>query len=157
MTIGRKRQDTERDRLAEELAGLRADIRELRAEKDSTQQLTKLHRDVETLKLEKGRLEEDNARRIRETEHKVGLLKTKQDHDVANAKRETKVEVREENLAADKQRFEDEMKFQRDHLQREVGRIEDILGKILERLPVIDVSLNGAAGSRKPSRAKGED
>jgi uncharacterized protein (UPF0335 family) len=153
VTIGRKRQDTERDRLAEELAGLRADIKELRAEKDSTGQLTKLRRDVETLKLEKDRLEETNARKVREVEHKTGLLRTQQEHEVANARRETELQVREENLKADKKRFEDEMKFQRDHLQREVGRIEDILGKILERLPVIDVSLNGAAGTRKSRSA----
>ena len=137
MTMLRNR-NTDRDRLADELAGIKAEIKALRAE-----------RDIERLKLEKARLVEDNDRKIRETEHKVGLLKTTQDHDVANARRETKLQVREENLAADKERFKAEMDFQREHFQREVDRIEDILGKVLERLPNIDASLNGRLGAGK--------
>ena len=146
-------EDAERARLADELAGLRAEIKALRDERDSVQELTDLRRDVERLKLEKDRLAEDNARKIRETEHKVGLLKTKQDHEVANAKRETKVEVREENLSADKKRFEDEMKFQREHMQREVDRFDGIAKALMERLPTIEVELSGAArtSSRKAS------
>ncbi len=143
------KQDDGRERLADELAGLKAEIKALRTERGKTQELTRLDRAVETLKLEKGRLVENNDRKIRETEHKVGLLKTKQDHDVENARRETRLAVREENLAADKERFKAEMDFQREHLQREVTRIEDILGKILDRLPVIEVELTGPAKTRK--------
>ena len=141
--------DDERQHLADELSGLKAEIKALRTERDKTAQLTQLKRDVEDLKLEKARLVEDNDRKIRETEHKVGLLKIKQDHDVGNARRETKLEVREENLAADKQRFADEMTFQRKHLQGEVNRIESILSKILDRLPTIEVELTGPAKTRK--------
>jgi chromosome segregation ATPase len=143
--------DDERTRLADELAALKGEIKALRSERDNTEQLAKLRRDVEQLKLEKDRLTEDNARKIRETEHKVGLLKTKQDHDVANARRETKLEVREENLTADKKRFEDEMAFQREHMQREVDRFDGIAKALMERLPTIEVELSGAArtGPRK--------
>src|SRR5258708_16297621 len=148
------RQDDGRERLADELAGLKAEIKALRTERDKTAQLTRLGHDVETLKLEKARLSEDNERKIRETEHKVGLLKTKQDHDVENARRETKLAVREENLAADKQRFAGEMTFQRKHLQGEVDRIESILGKILDWLPTIEVELTGPAKTRKASRGE---
>jgi hypothetical protein len=143
------RHSTDRDRLAGELAELKAEIKALRTERDSTAQLTTLRQDIERLKLEKDRLVENNDRKIRETEHKVGLLKTKQDHDVANARRETGLAVREENLKADKQRFADEMTFQREHFQREVDRIEDILGKVLERLPNIEASLTGGARSKR--------
>lgn len=144
-------EDTERSRLADELAGLRAEIKALRAERDSTEQVTKLKREIEQLKLEKDRLTEDNARKIRETEHKVGLLKTRQDHEVANARRETELEVREKNLAADKKRFETEMAFQREHMQREVDRFDGIAKALMERLPVIEVSLDGPVA--KPSRS----
>ena len=145
------RQDTARERLADELAGLRAEIKALRGERDSTAQVSALRRDVEKLKLEKDRLTEDNDRKIRETEHKVGLLKTTQDQGVAHATRLAKLEVREENLAADRERFKAEMDFQREHLQREVTRVEDILAKVLERLPSIEVELSGQArtGTRK--------
>jgi len=140
--------DEARERLADELAGLRAEVKALRTERDEAEEAVALRRDVERLKLEKDRLTEDNARKIRETEHRVGLLKTKQDHDVENARRETRLEVREENLKADKERFRAEMDFQREHLQREVSRVEDILSKVLERLPTIDVELSGQAASR---------
>jgi hypothetical protein len=146
-----RKQDEERTRLADELAGLRAEIKALREERDDTERLTKLRADVERLKLEKDRLSEDNARRIRETEHKVGLLKTQQDHDVDHARRMAKLEVREENLSADRKRFEGEMKFQREHMQREVDRFDGIAKALMERLPTIEVELSGPAraSSRK--------
>lgn len=144
-------EDEGRERLADELAGLKAEIKALRAEKDSTAQLSKLRADVETLKLEKDRLTEENARKIRETEHKVGLLKTKQDHEVANARRETELEVREGNLAAKEAQFKSEMAFQREHMQREVDRFDGIAKALMERLPTIEVELTGPAraSSRK--------
>lgn len=143
--------ESERTRLADELAGLRAEIKALRRERDDSRELLGLKETIEELKLEKDRLIEDNSRKIRETEHKVGLLKTKQDHDIENARRETKLEVREHNLEADKTRFKDEMEFQRKHLQGEVERIDGILGKILERLPNINASLSGNIGNGRSS------
>lgn len=149
------RKDPARDRLADEIADMKAEIKALRTERDNTAQVRRLEQDVEKLKLEKARLTEDNDRRIRETEHKVGLLKTKQDHDVEHATRLAKLQIREENLSADRERFQAEMEFQREHLQREVDRVESILGKVLERLPNIDAALtvgigNNGNGHRSP-------
>lgn len=154
MTRRREAEDTERTRLADELAGLKAEIKALREERDSTEQVTRLRREVETLKIEKDRLTEENARKIRETEHKVGLLKTKQDHDVEHATRMAKLEVREANLTAERERFEAEMKFQREHMQREVDRFDGIARALMERLPTIEVELTGPA--RATSKRAGD-
>lgn len=143
--------DAERDKLAEELAGLRADVKALKSERDETAERNRLRDQIAELKREKATLAEESARKIRETEHKTGLLKTKQEHEVANARRETELSVREENLKADKQRFAGEMEFQREHLQGEVDRIDSVLKAILERLPVIDVALSGDAAPRSSS------
>ena len=144
--------DEERDRLAVELAGLRADVKALKSERDETAERNRLRDSIEQLKREKATLTEDNTRKIRETEHKTGLMKQKTDQDIANARRETELKVREENLKADKQRFADEMEFQRKHLQGEVDRIDGLLRAILERLPSIDVALSGSATPRPASR-----
>ena len=101
----RPESDADRAAVLEELAGLRADVKALRTEREDRAELNGLRDAVEKLKREKASLVEDNDRKIRETEHKVGLLKTKQDHDIAHAKRTTELEVREANLAADKERF----------------------------------------------------
>ena len=148
------RRDEKRDRLADEIAGLTVEVKGLRRERDDMPRVTELERDIERLKLEKARLTEQNDRKIRETEHKVGLLKTKQDHDVEHATRMAKLQVREENLAADRERFKAEMDFQREHLQREVTRVEDILAKVLERLPNIDAALKVGIGT---SNGRGHD
>jgi hypothetical protein len=140
------------DRLAEELAGLRAEVKALRKERDSTAELLTLREDVERLKLEKARLVEDNDRKIRETEHKTGLLKIKQDHDVEHARRMAQVEVREQNLDADRKRFQAEMDFQRKHMQREVDRFDGIAKALMERLPTIEVNLDGKASTGKKGR-----
>jgi hypothetical protein len=144
--------DAERDKLAAEIAELRVVIEALRTERDETGRVKKLRGDVEKLELEKARLTEDSNRKIRETEHKTGLLKTKQEHDVEHARRMAVLEVREENLVADRGRFEAEMKFQRDHFDQRADRQDEILKAILERLPVIDVALTGGATPRPASR-----
>lgn len=149
--------DVERGRLADELAALKGEVKALRAERDSTAALSKVRDEVASLKREKAGLVEENDRKIRETEHKVGLLKTQQDHEISNARRETKLEVREENLKADKDRFKAEMDFQRVHLQREVDRIESILGQVLERLPKIDARLTGRVGAAPASAEEKKD
>jgi chromosome segregation ATPase len=138
--------------LADELAGIRAEIKALRSERDHTADVRKLEDDIEKLRREKARLTEDNDRKIRDTEHKVGLLKTRQDHDVEHATRMAKLEVRESNLKADQDRFAGEMKFQREHLQGEVDRIDGLLRAILDRLPSIEVELTGGAGTRRTPR-----
>lgn len=145
--------ETERTRLADELAQLKSQVKALRAEREETRGLNELKREIEELKVSKDRLVEENDRKIRDTEHKVGLLKLKQDHEVANTKRETQLEVREQNLKADKDRFADEMEFQRKHLQGEVNRIESILSKVLERLPNIEATFSAERTEAKPARA----
>lgn len=125
----------ELERVTTELAGLQAQVKALRTEKDHTVELNTLKTSIENLKIEKSRLTEDNDRKVREVEHKTGLLRTQQEHEVTNATREATLKVREENLDADKKRFKDEMDFQRTHLQKEVDRIEKILETVLGRLP----------------------
>lgn len=150
--------DKERDKLAAELAGLRADVRALKAERDETAERNRLRDQIEQLKREKATLAEDNDRKIRETEHKVGLLKTKQEHDVEHARRMAQLEVREANLKADRERFEAEMKFQREHFDTRADQQDKLLEAILERLPSIDVALEGAAVPRASrSRKAAED
>jgi methyltransferase-like protein len=144
--------NAERDRLAAELAGLRADVKALKSERDETAERNGLRDQIAQLKREKATLTEDSERKIRETEHKTGLLKTKQEHDVEHARRLAVLEVREAGLKADKERFEAEMKFQREHFDQRADKQDEILKAILERLPAIDVALNGSAAPRPVSR-----
>lgn len=140
--------DAERDKLATELAGLRVDVKALKSERDETAERNGLRDQIASLKRDKAELVEGNDRKIRETEHKVGLLKTKQDHDVEHARRMAQLEVREANLKADRERFEAEMKFQREHFDSRADQQDKLLEAILERLPTIDVALSGDAAPR---------
>jgi methyltransferase-like protein len=144
--------DAERDKLAEELAGLRGDVKALKSERDETGERNRLRDQIAELKREKATLTEESSRKIRETEHKTGLLKTKQEHDVEHARRMAVLEVREAGLKADRERFEAEMKFQREHFDQRADQQDGILKAILERLPAIDVALSGSAAPRPAPR-----
>jgi len=146
--------DTERERLANELAGLKAEVRALRTERDRTADVNALEDKIEALKREKARLTEENDRKIRETEHKTGLLRKQQEHDTEHARRMANLEVREQNLDADRERFAAEMTFQREHMQREVDRFDGIAKALMERLPTIEVDLSGQA---RTARRGGHD
>lgn len=101
--------------------------------------VTTLKEQIETLRIEKGRKEEEMAKKEREIEHKVGLEKKRQEFEVEQAKRETTVSLREENLKADRDRFEKETKFTTDRFEKEVGYLKDMVGSVLERLPTAEI------------------
>lgn len=145
--------DTE---LLTELRGLRKEIAELlvrrgvlKREVDLSDEVVRLKTEISDLKIDKGRREEKHAADERELRHMIGLEKKRQEFEVTAAKRESIVAVREENLAADKQRFADEMKFQRERFTEEVGYLKSMVGEVLERLPSVNVALEGTAGRKK--------
>ncbi len=103
--------------------------------------VTQLREEIETLKIEKGRKEEEFAKKEREIEHKVGLERKRQEFEIEQAKRETTVAVREENLKADKDRFAEQLKFHEDRFATEVGYLKDMMGQLMERLPTAEIKI----------------
>ena len=98
-----------------------------------------LREELEIEKIEKDRKDEVFAKKEREIEHKVGLERTRQKFESEQAKREATVTVREENLTADRTRFEDQMKFQQDRFTEEVKYLKDMVGQVLKRLPSAEI------------------
>lgn len=124
--------DNANEEVKERLAGFRT-VAELNEE------ILVLKEDLSDLHIQKSRREEEFAKREREVEHKVGLERKRQAFEVEQAKREAVVEVREENLAADKDRFKEEMEFQRERLEGEIESLRKLTEKLLERLPSAEI------------------
>jgi hypothetical protein len=104
-------------------------------------QVTDLRAEIETLKIEKGRKQEEHAKEERELRHMIGLEKKRQEFEIAQAKKETALTVREENLTADKKRFAEEMTFQRTRFEEEVKYLKDMMKDILDRLPNVNMEI----------------
>lgn len=97
--------------------------------------LTKLREEIETLKIEKGRKEEEHSRREREVEHKVGLERKRQETEIGLAKREAVLAAKEEALVADRKRFEDQLTFHEKRFTEEVGYLKEMIGSLAKKLP----------------------
>ena len=110
----------------------------------------KLTQEIEDLKISRGRLEEDNARSLREVEHKVGLERMRQDQDIKAATRDALLTVREENLTADRARFEEQMKFHEVQFTEQVDYLKGMVASVLEALPSMHVEVN--AGPHGPAK-----
>ena len=102
---------------------------------DLNKEARALREKLVTLEIEKDRKDEGFAKKEREIEHKVGLERTRQKFEIENAKREATVTVREENLTADRDRFEGQMKFQNERFTTEVEYLKEMVGQVLKRLP----------------------
>lgn len=102
--------------------------------------LTKLREEIETLKIEKGRREEDFGRREREIEHKVGLERKRQETEVSLAKREAVLAAKEEALVKDRERFEGQLAFHDKRFTEEVGYLKSMIEKLAERLPTATIT-----------------
>lgn len=113
---------------------------------DLQDRITKTREEIETLRIEKARREEEFARKEREVEHKVGLERKRQEFEITQAKRETELTVREENLTADRKRFEEQMGFLTERFEGEVKYQRELLTKVLERLPSAEIIANISNG-----------
>jgi len=100
-----------------------------------------LREQIETLKIEKARKEEQHAKEERELRHMIGLEKKRQEFEIDQARKETALKVREENLAADKKRFEDQMTFNTERFEKMEGYLKDMMKEILGRLPNINMEI----------------
>lgn len=98
-----------------------------------------LKKEIVRLEVERDKKKEEWDRREREIEHKVGLERKRQEFEIEQSKREAAVAVKEANLEADKQRFKDEMDFQRKHLEGEIGALRDMVGQLLKALPTAEI------------------
>jgi|GEM_PF-1620824 len=140
----------DKNELMQQIAGMRGDIKGLRAEREAVREeldladeIVELKRKIEDLKISEDRLTEKHKRERREVEHDVGLLRKRQEFEVESATRETELTVREENLAADKERFKGEMDFQRTELSKQIDYLKDLMEKVMERLPSASMTLRG--------------
>lgn len=104
-----------------------------------------LKKKLANMEIEHGKKVEGWDRREREIEHKIGLERKRQEFEIEQAKRETTVKVREENLTADKERFKAEMEFQRERLSGEVDALRKLVDQMLQRLPSAEIIANFGA------------
>lgn len=149
----------ELSKLNERIEQLTQQISELRAERNAEAELTaltqerdKLKRQITDLEVEKSKIDERNARERREVEHKVGLLKQKQEHDTEHAKRMAILEVKEENLKHEKKVFDDQMKFREDQFDKQFATLKGLTEKIFEHLPNVnyDITEDRSRGTKVP-------
>lgn len=98
-----------------------------------------LKKQISQLEIDKAKQHETWDRGNRELEHKIGLERKRQEFELIQCKREVTVQVQEENLKADKERFKSEMDFQRKRLEQEVGSLRTLVGQMMERLPSAEI------------------
>lgn len=117
-------------------------MREYAARFDLASNVIDLKQQLATLEIEKGKIKEQHEREERELRHMIGLEKKRQEFEIQQAKSETGLKIREENLAADRKRFEEQMKFHEDRFTKEVDYLKELMADILERLPNISANFD---------------
>lgn len=127
----------EGDRIAREVVRLfRADDA---GDAPARSKVANLEREKVQLEIRLDRVKEEHARETREIEHMVGLHKEQVKQEMELAERSAKIAVREENLTADRERFEEHLSFMRERTETELERLGKLTGEILERLPTVTV------------------
>lgn len=159
--------DGQKRELDNSILELKKQIAELKLNREAAErrleladEAVKLKEQIETLKIEKGRITEDNAREKREVTHMVGLERKRQEFEAEQAKKsvetaraEAILTVREENLSQEREAFEAHMKFQNDRFQSEVGYLKELMGQILDRLPTVNVDRQIRETTKRTAKA----
>lgn len=138
--------DPVKEKLLAEIEKLSKLVAELNGEKESRREELKitnsyvvLKKKLTDLEIEYEKEKEKHEREKRDVEHMVGLERKRQEFEIGQAKREVTITVREENLAAERTRFEDHMTFMVKRFEEEAERREVLMKQILDRLPTVQV------------------
>lgn len=94
---------------------------------------------LERAKIEQDRKDEEFARKEREIDHKIGLERQRMAQEKEAVTTQAKLEVREENLVAEKDRFTQEMKFMRERMDKEVDQLKDMTANLMNLIPKVNV------------------
>lgn len=95
----------------------------------------KLKEEIESLRIEKGRREEEFNKREREVTHKLGLERMRQEQENVTHKKEVELNIREGNLSAHEKQFKDQMEFQRKQLEDQIRGLQALVEKVFEKIP----------------------
>lgn len=113
---------------------------------DRIQNYLDLSKEVDSLREQRNNLmidrdlqNEKYNRREREIEHQLGLERVRQEQELKLSKREATLAVKEENLVADRKRFEDQMAFHEKRFTEEVGYLKGMIEPLLEALPKMTI------------------
>lgn len=167
--FGKKSEDSRIEALTEEIRTLSKRVASLKGERDNVNEelglstrITALEREKTAKEIELDRVKEEHAREKRDIEHMVGLHKSRVTQEIELAKREQTITVREENLKADRDRFEDQMKFMQKRMETELERLNKLTSEILTRLPTVKVDRSiretvGAAINGNGNHDDGDD
>jgi len=150
-----KRNNTISDRILEEIGSLKIEVTSLKAERkavksahDLETEHIKLKRELTDRQIEWDKEKEKWDREKREVEHLVGLQKKRGTFEVESATQKAKLDVREENLAADRKRFDEHVKFIEKRFDQQFESLNGLMEKFLERMPttkqLITVGSNGS-------------
>jgi hypothetical protein len=124
------------------------ELQGIRSLQDLSGKVKELKIQLADFEIQRDKKQEEYDRRAREIEHKVGLERKRQEQELTLAKREALVGVREENLTADRKRFEEQMKFHDERFTGEVKYLKDMMKDVLDRLPNINASLKLGGGTK---------
>jgi hypothetical protein len=106
-----------------------------------SEQVMTLRRELVKLEIDKAKQQETHDREERELRHMIGLEKKRQEVEMAQAKRDTTLTVREENLAAERKRFDEHLKFNTQRFESMEKYLKEMMGDILKRLPNVNMEI----------------
>lgn len=106
-----------------------------------SEEVLTLKRQIADLEITKAKKEEEFARQDRELRHMIGLEKKRQEVEMAQAKQEAMLGVREENLKAERARFEEQLTFNTKRFETMEKYLKDMIGEILARLPNVTMKI----------------
>ncbi len=152
--MGRK-QDLILEDLAKDIQRLTKQVASLKGEQDylderrmAQQTIYDLKEEIEQLKISKSRVTEEHEKEKREVKHLVGLERKRSEwehekamEEVDQARRQAQLEVREENLAKERETFVTQMDFTTKRMTEEINRITKLFSKLV---PNIEVALSNA-------------
>lgn len=128
--------------LTTQIQGLRRERGDYETRDNLQAQVDRLKREKADLELSADRVKEAHDRKLRETEHAVGLQQRTATFEQKKATDEAVLKVREENLAKEREEFNRQLEFNTTQLEKVQTFMQTNFSAVLNRLPTVTVDVN---------------
>ena len=137
------------EKLSREVASLKGEKNAITEQRTLEDKVHSLKKTVVDLEITRDKKQEEFDRRERDLTHMIGLEKKRQEVELKQASTDAKLAVREENLKAERETFEKQMKFRTDQFDTQIKYLQNLMEQVLGRVPTVTVDRNITETRRK--------
>jgi DNA repair exonuclease SbcCD ATPase subunit len=141
--------------LATSVAQLVVELKRTKQVESLEKRISSLKEEIANFEIDRSRQTESFEREKREIQHHIALEKKRQEFEIETSKREASLDLREENLSAERDQFQSQMEFYKEQMGNRMDDLKVLYSDLVKRMPNVNWNIEETRGT--PALTVGDD